>query len=417
MRNKVVVTGMGLISPLGSKKEDFWEAIANGKSGVKRVTRIDTSAYRTKIAAQIEDFDPHVFIEPKEVKRMDRFSHFAIAATALAVEDSGLQINDEIKEKIGVILGSAVAGIISHEIAAEALFVRGHKSVNPMTVPLVMFNAGSSNICKQFGFTGTSFGIATACSSGSNAIGEAYQKIRSGYAEIMIAGGSDAPISPVCFSAWNKLRAMSAQNDEPEKACKPFSKNRDGLVMGEGAGILVLERLENALMRGARIYGEIIGYGSTTDAFHLTYPNKEQEVKAIQMALMTAGIKPDEVDYINAHGTATMANDKTETEAIKEVFGKDAYSIPISSIKSMIGHPLGASGAIELITCFLAMEKGFIPPTINYEMPDPECDLDYVPNVGRNERIEIAMSNSFGFGGANAILVVKKWKGSNDQEH
>ncbi len=411
---RVVVTGLGLITPVGSDKESFWSSVSNGRSGVKKVTVLDTSAFRTKIAAQIDDFNAEDFIEPKKVKRMDRFTHLAIGATTHAVEDSGLEI-EKVRDRVGVILGSAVAGIISHEIAAQDLFVRGHRYVNPLTVPLVMFNAGASNICMHFGFTGTSYGIATACSSGTNAIGEAYQKIRSGFSDIMVAGGSDAPISPVCFSAWDKLRAMSTVNDEPQRACKPFSKNRDGLVMGEGAGILILESLESALERSAKIYAEIIGYGSTTDAYHLTYPNKAQEVRAIRMALDGAGIGPESIDYINAHGTATLANDKTETEAIKEVFGERAYSVPISSIKSMIGHPLGASGAIELITCILAMERGFVPPTINYEVPDPECDLDYVPNEGRPAEIDIAMSNSFGFGGANAILIVRKWKGSDER--
>jgi len=414
-KKRVVVTGMGLITPLGSTKMEFWDAISNGRSGVKKLTRLDTSLSRTKIAATIEGFEPKNFIGQKEIKRMDPFTQLAIAATSLAVEDSRLKIDDEVKEKVGVILGSAVAGIISHEIASEDLFVRGYRHVNPLTVPLVMFNAGSSNICMHFGFTGISFSISTACSSGSNAIGEAYLKIKNGNAEIMVAGGSDAPISPVCFCAWDKLRAMSVNNDDPERACKPFSKNRDGLVLGEGAGMLMLESLENALHRSARIYGEIIGYGSTSDAFHLTYPNKEQEVKAIKIALADSEIVPDDIDYINAHGTGTKANDKVETESIKEVFGERAYSIPISSTKSMTGHPLGASGAIELIACLLTMENNFIPPTINYEIPDPECDLDYVPNTGRKAEMDVSMSNSFGFGGANAILLVKKWKGIDNE--
>ncbi len=409
-RRRVVVTGMGLITPVGSDMETFWDSVANGVSGVRLVTSIDTSAFRTKIAGQIEDFDPEKYLEPKEIKRMDRFTQLAIAATSLALQDSNLKIDDGIKEKVGVILGSAVAGIISHEIAAKDLFVRGHRYVNPLTVPLVMFNAGASNICMHFGFTGTSFGISTACASATNAIGEAYQRIKNGYGEIMVAGGSDAPISPVCFSAWNKLRAMSTNNGEPERACKPFSKDRDGLVMAEGSGMLILESLDSAVARSAGIYGEIIGYGSTSDAFHLTYPNKEQEIRAIELTLADAGVNPDDIDYINAHGTATTANDKVETETIKTVFGKRAYSIPISSTKSMIGHSLGASGAIELIASILAMRNGFIPPTINYEIPDPECDLDYVPNVGRRAELSIAMSSSFGFGGTNAVLLVKKWK-------
>lgn len=408
-KKRAVITGLGLITPIGSSKEDFWKSVSNGKSGVKKLTRFNSSPFRTKLAAEIDDFDPEKFIAPKDIVRMDRFAHFAIAATSLAIEDGGLKIDDDIKKKTGVILGSGGGGIISHETAAEDLFVRGYRHVNPLSVPLVMPNAGSSNICMHFGFTGISYCLSTACSSGTNAIGEAYQKIKNGYADIIIAGGAEAPISPVHYSAWDKLRAMSTKNDEPEKAIKPFSKNRDGLVMGEGAGMLIIESLENARSRSARVYAEIVGYGSSSDAFHLTYPNKKQEVRAIKMALADAGVDPEMVSYINSHGTATLANDKVETESIKEVFGEKAYSIPISSTKSMIGHPLGASGAIELITCILAMEKSYIPPTINYEVPDPECDLDYVPNVGREDQIDIAMSNSFGFGGSNAILIIKKW--------
>ncbi len=410
-RQRVAITGMGLISPLGHTKKDFWENISKGCSGLKRLSRVDTSSFRTKIGATIEDFEPEDFIHPKQIKRMDRCAHLAIAATSKALEDSGLKIdNESIKEKICIIIGSAVAGMESHDNAAENLFVRGFKYVNPLTVPMAMFNVASSNISMHFGFKGISFTLSTACSSSNNAIGEAYQKIKNGYAEIIITGGTDAPFSPVCLSAWSKLRVMSITNNEPERACKPFSKNRDGLVIGEGAGMLVLESLKHALNRSAPIHGEIIGYGSTSDAFHLTYPNREQEARAIKIALEDAGIKPDEVNYINAHGTGTIANDKEETEVIKNVFGENAYSLPISSTKSMIGHPLGASGAIELITCILAMKKGFIPPTINYEIQDPECDLDYVPNEGRKSEMNIAISNSFGFGGANAVLIVKKWK-------
>ncbi|MBI4715770.1 MAG: hypothetical protein HY760_07540 [Nitrospirae bacterium] len=314
-KKRVVVTGMGLITPIGSGKEAYWESVSKGRSGVKRVTQLDTSAYRTKIAGIVEDFDPKEFLDAKQVKRMDRFSHFAVAATAMAVEDGALRIDDEAREKVGVILGSAVAGILSHETAAEEHFLRGHRHVK-----------------------------------------------------------------------------------------------------GEGAGMLVLESLEHARGRSARIHGEIIGYGTTCDTSHLTFPNKEQEIRAVRIALADADIEPKEVDYINAHGTGTQANDKTETEVIKDVFGADAYSMPISSTKSMIGHPLGASGAIELITCLLAMEHRFIPPTINYEIPDPECDLDYVPNTGREGEIDIAMSDSFGFGGANAVLIVRKWKGTDDKE-
>ncbi|MBI5232901.1 MAG: beta-ketoacyl-ACP synthase II [Deltaproteobacteria bacterium] len=409
-KTRVVVTGAGLITPLGSTLADFWDSVLKGRSAAKRLERLNTAGFRTTIAATIEDFVPETFIKPKDIRRMDRFAQLAIGATSMALKQSGLKTDDEIKDKVGVILGSAVAGIISHESAAEELFVRGYRYVNPLTVPLVMFNAGASNICMQFGFTGVSFGIATACSSGTNAIGEAYLRIKSGFADIMAAGGSDAPISPVCFAAWDKLRAMSTCNDTPERACKPFSKNRDGLVMAEGAGMVILESMGHAEARGADIMAEVIGYGATSDAHHITYPNHAQEVRAMRMALEDACIEPSEIDYINAHGTGTFANDKVETETIKEVFGKRAYRVPISSTKSMTGHPLGASGAIELIACMLAMENSAIPPTINYEILDPECDLDYVPNEARNIPVDVAMSNSFGFGGANAILIARKWK-------
>ncbi len=405
---RVVVTGAGLVTPLGSTKESFWQSLIEGKSGVKKINRLDVSKFKTAIAATIDDFDPEKYIEEEKVKWMDRFTHFAIAAATLALEDSGLDINKEESRKASVILGSAVAGIISHEVAAKDLFTRGHRYVDPLTVLLVMFNAGANNICLRFGFTGVSYGLATACSSGTNAIGEAYLRIKNGIDEIVVAGGADAPISPVCFSAWDKLRVMSKNNDEPERACKPFSKNRDGLVMGEGAGIVVLESLESARKRSAKILCEIKGYGATNDAFHITYPNRDQEVRALNMALADAGIGANEIDYINAHGTGTYANDKVETESIKTVFGEQAPSIPISAIKPMIGHPLGASGAIELITCILVMERGLIPPTINYEVPDPECDLDYVPNVAREANVKTAITNSFAFGGANAILIVRK---------
>jgi 3-oxoacyl-[acyl-carrier-protein] synthase II len=411
-QRRVVVTGVGLITPIGSGKEAYWQAASRGVSGVRKLTRFDTEHYRTKIAATVEDFNPDDFIERRVSQRMDRFTQMAVGATAMAIEDSGLDLDDEIKGKTGVLLGSGGGGIISHEEAAEGFFVSGYRHVNPLSVALVMPNAGSSYICMQFGFKGISYCLSTACAAGSHAIGESYQKIKNGYADIIVTGGAEAPLSIVHFCAWDKLRAMSTQNDDPERAIKPFSKNRDGLVMGEGAGILILESLEHALGRSARILGEIVGYGSSSDAYHLTYPNLDQEVAAMRMAVSDAGIDPGEINYINAHGTATLANDKVETAAIKQVFGEKAHSIPISSTKSMIGHPLGASGAIELITCLLAMERGFVPPTINYEVPDPECDLDYVPNSGREANLGMAMSNSFGFGGTNAILIARKW--SND---
>jgi len=415
-KRRVVVTGIGLLTSIGSTKESFWEALISGKTGVKRIpeARLDTSSYRTKIAATIDDFNPKDFLDVKNIKRMDPCALFGIAATTSALQDSALSNNA--REEAGVILGSAVAGIVSHDNSAKELFQKGYRYVNPLTVPLVMYNAAASNISLHFGLKGISYALATACSSGSNAIGESYQKIKNGYQNIMVTGGSDATISPIVFSGWNKLRALSPNNDDPKRACKPFSKNRDGLVIGEGAGIVILESLESALARDARIYCEVIGYGATSDAFHITYPNQAQEVRAIKMALDEAGIGPGDVDYISAHGTATRANDKVETETLKEVWGDKAYSVPISSIKPNVGHTFGASGAIEFITCILAMENSVVPPTINYEEPDPECDLDYVPNTARDVNVNIALTNSFGFGGANSTLVLKKWNGSDSED-
>ncbi len=407
---RVVVTGAGLITPIGSTIDTYWKSLVAGRSGISKLTRLESSAYRTRIAGQIEDFEAGEFIGKKELRRMDRFTHLAIAATTKAIEDAKLELDDETREKTGVILGSAVAGIISHEIAAKDLFTKGSRHINPFTVPLVMFNAGASNITMHFGITGISFGLATACSSGTNAIGEAYLRIKHGMTDVMIAGGSEAPLSPVCFAAWDKLRAMSAKNFDPQRACRPFSKDRDGLVMSEGAGMVILESLERAEKRGAQVLGEITGYGTTSDAFHITYPNLTQQARAMTMALDDAGIKPDDIDYINAHGTGTGANDKVESEAIEIAFGENAKSVPISSTKSMLGHALGASGALELITCLLAMRDNLVPPTINYTEKDPDCTLDYIPNECRKVEVETTLSNSFGFGGANAVLVAKKFK-------
>lgn len=408
MKKRVVVTGMGVITAIGVDIKSFWDSVLLGKSGVKRIRRIDTTDLPVKIAAEIDNFDPSALLPGEKISRMDRFSQFAMTAALEAARDSRIESDDRGKEKIGVILGTSVGGIYSHEKAAEDLFTKGYKYVNPLTIPLVINNAAAFHLAAHFGFVGPNFTITTACTSASNAIGESYKMIKNGYADVMMTGGADAPISPVCLAAWCKLRALSLQNDDPEKACKPFSLNRDGLVLGEGAGVLILEEMDRAIKRNAPIYAEIIGYGNNNDAFHLTHPSLDQEVKAMEMAIGDAGIHKDEIDYISAHGTATKINDRTETIAIKSVFGERAYKIPVSSVKSMVGHTLGASGAIGLIATILGMRYNRIPPTINYDVPDPECDLDYVTNKPREGNINAALSNCFGFGGVNASLIIKK---------
>jgi 3-oxoacyl-[acyl-carrier-protein] synthase II len=407
MVKRVVITGMGVISAVGMDLDQYWEAVQKGISGVVPIKRFDTSSFRTKIAAEIQNFHAKNYIDSKQIDRMDRFSHFSIAATQHALDDSRVECLQK-RSDIGVILGTSVGGIYSHEMTCSNFFTQGYASVSPLAIPVIMHNAAACNIARQFGFTGNNYTISTACSSASNAIGEAYRCIKHGYSEMIVTGGADATLSPVFLSAWNKLRVLSEHNDDPTKACKPFSKNRNGFVIGEGAGILILESLSSAKKRNAKIYAEIIGYGNTNDAHHLTFPNMEQQVQAVRMAMAEAGLTPEQIDYINAHGTGTKANDKVETETIKTVFGKHACSIPISSIKPVIGHTLGASGAMELIACVLAMTHGTAPPTINYDVPDPECDLDYVPNHHRVTNIDIAMSNSFAFGGGNVVLIIKK---------
>ncbi|MEP9410036.1 MAG: beta-ketoacyl-ACP synthase II [Candidatus Brocadia sp.] len=409
MKKRVVITGMGVITPLGASITDFWGAIVEGKSGIKNITRFDVENFPIKIAGEVADFDPENFFADDKIDRMDRFSQFALAAAYQAVINSKLEIKKGMRDDMGVVLGTSIGGLSSQEKAAEDLFTRGYKSVDPMSIVKVISNAAACHIARHFGLMGPNYTISTACASGANAVGEAYKMIRDGYAQAMIAGGVDAPLTPVFFAAWHKMRVLSRQNSCPQRACKPFSKNRDGIVIGEGAGIIILEEFNSAQKRSAPIYGEIIGYGSTNDAYHLTFPHIDGEVKAIERALEDAQISQEEIDYINAHGTATALNDSVETDSIKRVFREKAYSIPISSTKSMIGHTLGASGAIEAITCALTINESIIPPTINYEEPDPQCDLDYVPNTARQANIHIALSNSFGFGGSNAVIILKKF--------
>lgn len=410
---RVAITGIGIIAPTGVGREAFWSALTEGRSGISRIEVFDTSNLKTNIAGVCRDFRPENFFDEREMTRLDRVSQMAIAATQMATREAGLTNGQLDSYDVGVILGTGFGGQGSIEEFCGAFFsnVKGRRSA--IAIPKSMYNASSSNIAIRFKTRGPNITITTACSSGANAIGHAFHMIRYGHAERMIAGGADAPVTPVVMEAWKEMRVLSTKNDPPERACKPFSANRDGFVLAEGAGIVVLEDLELAVERGAHIYAEILGYGSTADAAHITFPDPEGEAYAIIRALKDAGVAPQEIDHINAHGTATKLNDASETEAIKRVFGNRAYEIPINSIKSMLGHSMGAAGAIELIGTILAIDNKIIPPTINYEETDPQCDLDYVTEgaraAGAGTPLKTALSNSFGFGGNNAVLVVREY--------
>jgi len=408
---RIAVTGIGVIAPTGVGRECVWAALVDGKSGISRIENFDTSNLKTNIAGVCRDFNPEKHFDERELSRLDRVSQLAIAATEMATREAGLTNGQLDSYDAGVYLGTGFGGQGSIEEFCSAFFVNGKGRRSAIAIPKSMYNASSSNISIRFKTRGPNITVTTACSSGANAIGQASHLIRHGHAERMIAGGVDAPITPVVMDAWKEMRVLSTKNEPPERACKPFSANRDGFVLAEGAGIVVLEDLETAASRGAHIYAEVIGYGSTADASHITFPDPDGEAHAISRALKDAGVKPEEIDYINAHGTATKLNDASETEAIKRVFGSRAYEIPVSSIKSMLGHSMGAAGAIEFIATVLAIENQVIPPTINYEEADPQCDLDYVTEgsrqAARSTPLRTAISNSFGFGGNNAVLVLR----------
>ncbi|MDP3723429.1 MAG: beta-ketoacyl-ACP synthase II [Candidatus Omnitrophota bacterium] len=412
MPNRVVITGLGVISAIGSGKEAFWEALRAGRCGIKQVYKFDPSPYPTQFAAQLNGFDFSPYIDPKWSRRMDLTSQMAVSAAKMAVKDANLDLDRENRERVGVVVGTAMAGhafmLEQHDVYKE----KGPMRINPFTALTVFPDAPASFISIELGIYGPSFSLATACSSALDAVGYAFNAIRKRELEVILMGGAEATVFPQAFSAFCMLRAMSQRNDDPERASRPFDKERDGFVLGEGAGMLVLEDLEHATRRGAHIYAEILGFGMTCDAYHMTAPEPSgrQATRAITLALDDAGIKPTDVDYINAHGTSTQLNDKTETFVIKQVFGPHAYHVPVSATKSMIGHLIGAAGAVELIATTLALEHQVIPPTINYEIPDPECDLDYVPNVARKTTIDFALKNSFGFGGKNSALVIKKFE-------
>lgn len=411
--NRVAITGLGVISAIGAGKDAFWQSLKAGRCGISRVHKFDPSPYPTQFAAQLNGFDFSPYIDPKWLRRMDLTSQMAVAAAKMAVKDAELELDKEERERIGVVVGTAMAGhafiLEQHDVYKE----KGPMRINPFTALTVFPDAPASFISIELGLHGPSFSLATACSSALDAVGYAFNAIRKKELDIILMGGAEATVFPQAFSAFCMLRAMSQRNANPERASRPFDKERDGFVLGEGAGMLVLEDLEHAKNRGAHIYAEIIGFGMTCDAYHMTAPEPSgrQAIRAIRVALQDAGIDPRDVDYINAHGTSTPLNDKTETLIIKQVFGDHAYKVPISATKSMIGHLIGAAGAVELIATTLALEHQIIPPTVNYEVPDPECDLDYVPNVARKSTIDFALKNSFGFGGKNSALVIKKYEG------
>jgi 3-oxoacyl-[acyl-carrier-protein] synthase II len=402
---------MGVISPVGNQLDEFWHNLLEGKSGIGLLTRFDTSDLPTKVAAEVKNFEPTEWINKKESRHMDRFAQFALAAAKLAVQDSGLDFEKVDKERAGTVMGCGIGGVTTFEEQKEVLMSKGSGRITPFFVPMLISNMAAGHLSIEFGLQGSSMTIVTACASATNAIGEALRIIQRGEADVVLCGGTEAPITRLAFAGFCAAKTMSTEKENPEQACRPFDKRRSGFVMGEGAGVLVLESAEHALDRGAHIYAELAGYGSTSDAYHITSPapGGAGAVRAMHLALKDAGVSAEDVDYINAHGTSTGPNDAAETSAIKTVFGNYASKLSISSTKSMTGHLMGAAGAIEAIICAISIERGAIPPTTNYGEPDPECDLDYVPNIARQQEVNVAMSNSLGFGGHNATIVLKKF--------
>ena len=411
VKRRIVITGVGAVTPLGNSVEDTWKEICKGKSGIGKITKFDTTGYATKIAGELKNFDTRNFVSKKELRKFDDFIIYALAATEMALADSELDINEKNAERVGVIIGSAIGGLATMENAKETLLRGGPRKISPFTIPAVLSNLGAGHVSIRFGAKGPISCTVTACSSGTSAIGDAMRIISGNYADVMIAGGVDAAISPLCVAGFNAMRAISVRNDQPEKASRPFDRDRDGFVIGEGCGIVILEELTKALKRNARIYAEVVGYGSTSDAYHMAIPppGHEGAARCMSAALHDAHMSPGDIDYINCHGTSTPPNDLYETQAIKHVFGNHAAKIAVSSTKSMTGHLLGAAGGVEAIFSALSITEGIIPPTMNLDNPDPECDLDYVPHTARKKAIETAMSNTFGFGGVNAVLILKKF--------
>ena len=409
MKRRVVVTGLGVVTSLGRAVESFWDRILRGESGVGPITLFDVSGFRVQFGGEVPwNAESENIANPKELRRLDRFTQFAMAAAADAVSDSGLDFSKEDPFRCGVVIGSGIGGLSEFESQHERLLHKGVDKVSPFTIPKLMVNSGSGHVSSMYGIKGPNFAVATACASAANSIGEALRSIQYGDADIMVAGGSEAALTPMGLAGFQNMRALSFHSDAPQKASRPFDMHRDGFVLAEGAGVVVLEELEHARGRGARIYGELMGYGASGDAGHITQPDDEGRgaARAMSMALADASLNPDRVQYVNAHGTSTPLGDKAETVAVKRVFGDHARRLAISSTKSQLGHTLGASGGIELVVCALTINRGVIAPTINLENPDPDCDLDYTPNVARDAAVDVAMSNSFGFGGHNASLVL-----------
>jgi len=402
---------MGVVSPVGNHLDEFWNNLIEGKSGIGLLTRFDTGDMPTKVAAEVKNFEPTDWINKKESRHMDRFAQFAMAAAKMAVQDSGLDLEKVDKERAGTVMGCGIGGVTTFEEQKEVLMSKGSGRITPFFVPMLISNMAAGHLSIEFGLQGSSMTIVTACASGTNAIGEALRIIQRGEADVVLCGGTEAPITRLAFAGFCAAKTMSTEKENPEQASRPFDKRRSGFVMGEGAGVLILESLEHAEARGAHIYAELAGYGSTSDAYHITSPapGGAGAVRAMSLALKDAGVSGEEVGYINAHGTSTGPNDAAETAAIKTVFGNHASKVAISSTKSMTGHLMGAAGAIEAIICALSIERGAIPPTTNYGEPDPECDLDYVPNIARKQEVNVAMSNSLGFGGHNATIILKKF--------
>jgi 3-oxoacyl-[acyl-carrier-protein] synthase II len=409
-KRRVVVTGIGMISPLGIGNEPNWQGLIEGRSGIGLITKFDASAYPCRIAGEVRGFNPEDFIEKKEVKKSDTFIHYAIAATHMAFEDSRLDMSKEDGDRVGVIIGSGIGGLPLIEEMHKKLLDRGPSRISPFFIPGLIVNLAAGQVSIRYGAKGPSSAPATACATGAHAIGDAMKIIRYDEADVMIAGGTEAVVSPLAVGGFSAMRALSTRNDDPQRASRPWDLGRDGFVMGEGSGIVILEEREHAIARGAKIYCEITGYGMTSDAYHITSPSEDGDGMARVMgrALKDAGLQPSDIDYINAHGTSTQVGDKTETVSIKRLFGEQAYKVAISSTKSMTGHLLGAAGGLESAVAAMVIQTGMIPPTINYETPDPECDLDYVPNVARQAKITHVLSNSFGFGGTNATLIFSK---------
>ena len=409
-QRRVVVTGLGVVSPLGTGVEKNWQALMAGRSGIRSITRFSTEGFAVRIAGEVPDFRAEDYIEPKEIKKMDLFMQYAVGAASMAMEDSGIKIEGEFAENVGVIIGVGLCGLDTIETTHKAMLDGGPRKISPFFIPKVISNLAAGHIAIRHGAKGVNWTPTSACASGTHAIGEAFHLIRRGTQDAVIAGGAEAVITPLAVGGFASMKALSTRNEEPERASRPFDKARDGFVIGEGGGVLIIEEREHALKRGAKIHAELIGYAANGDAYHMTAPAPEGEgaARCMRLALKDAGLMPQDVDYINAHGTSTEYNDANETTAIRNVFGERAAKLAVSSTKSMTGHLLGAAGAIEGIYSVLALKHGILPPTINYETPDPVCDLDYVPNTARKAEIDVALSNSFGFGGTNACIIFRR---------